>query len=98
MSLESAKAFLKKMKTDEEFKNRVTWTTPAEARKAFVEKEGFYFTKEEMNSVTSQLSNEELRAVAGNWMCWIGCVTMIKEFAVECVSCGGDKSAGNAES
>jgi predicted ribosomally synthesized peptide with nif11-like leader len=94
MSLESAKAFLERMKADYEFKKRVTEASPAEARKAIVEKEGFDFTKEEIGSVISQLSHEELEVVAGDWMCWIGCLTTIKEFAFECISYS---SAGNTK-
>jgi len=80
MSIESAKAFIERMKADENFKNRVIGAETAEARKAIVDEEDFDFTKEEIRSVTSHLSDEEVDAVARGWMCWIGCVSQVKEY------------------
>jgi predicted ribosomally synthesized peptide with nif11-like leader len=91
MSIDSAKAFIERMKTDEEFKNRVIQAETAEARKAIVEEEGFDFTKKEINSVTSQLSDEELDALAGGWTCWIGCVSEISEYRWMLAQFGKDK-------
>lgn len=65
MSIESAKAFIERMKTDEEFRNRVTKAETAEARKAIVEAEGFDFTKDEIEKVRIELSDDELDLVTG---------------------------------
>ena len=40
MSIESAKAFIERMKTDEDFRNRVAGAETAEGRKTIVEAEG----------------------------------------------------------
>ena len=65
MSIESAQAFIERMKTDGEFANRVTECADAESRKAFVKAEGFDFSAEELKSMHSELSDEELDGVAG---------------------------------
>ena len=80
MSIESAKVFIKKMKTDETFRNRVTESETLQARKAVIAEGHFDFTKEEIGSVTAQLSDEEVTAVAKGWMCWIGCRSEISEY------------------
>jgi predicted ribosomally synthesized peptide with nif11-like leader len=65
MSIESAKAFLEKIKNDEDFRNSVGEITTTEQRMEFVKKAGFDFTKEEIEKFTSELSDEELENVAG---------------------------------
>ena len=72
--------FIERMKTDENFKNRVTRAETAEARRAIVDQEDFDLTREEISSVTSQLSDKEVDAVARGWMCWIGCVSEVSEY------------------
>lgn len=74
MSVESAKAFVKKMKTDEDFYKKVNGCKDAEERKAFVKKGGFDFTAEELKKVSESLSDEELDAVAGGGCIWDQCV------------------------
>lgn len=69
MSLESAKAFMERMKTDEDFRKKVTECKDSEARKAFVIKEGFDFTKDEIKVSRLELSNDELDSVVGG-VCW----------------------------
>ena len=72
MSIESAKAFIERMKTDEEFNNRVSTAKDKEARMALVKAEGFDFTKEEIGSLIDELDDEQLDAVAGGvagWTC-----------------------------
>jgi len=44
MSIESAKAYVERMKTDEEFRKKVLACTDAKARMALVKGEGFDFT------------------------------------------------------
>lgn len=65
MSIESAKAFLEKWKTDEDFAKQVNECKDAASRKAFVNAAGFDFTKAEIDEATSQLSDEQLDSVAG---------------------------------
>lgn len=65
MSIESAKAFIEKFKTDEEFAKKVTECESAEARMAFAKEAGFDFTAEEIKEFQGELSDEELDAVAG---------------------------------
>ena len=65
MSVESAKSFMEKIKTDEEFAKKVKECKDAEARMAFVKAEGFDFTVEEIKGIQGELSDDELDAVAG---------------------------------
>jgi len=65
MSIESASAFMERMKTDEDFRDRITKAEDAEQRGEIVVAEGFDFTREEVESVANELSDEELNAVAG---------------------------------
>mgnify|MGYP000227008721 CR=1 FL=1 len=67
MSIESAKAFLEKIKTDEDFRNSVGAIATKEQRTEFVKNAGFDFTKEEIDTVTSELSDELLDMVAGGY-------------------------------
>ncbi|WP_028307983.1 Nif11-like leader peptide family natural product precursor [Desulfitibacter alkalitolerans] len=68
MSVESAKKFLEKMKTDEDFNQKVKGCVDAEERMAFVKEAGFDFTMEEIKEVSENLSDDDLDAVAGG-MC-----------------------------
>ncbi len=72
MSIESAKSFLDRMHTDEEFAEKVTACKDAETRFAFIKKEGFDCTVAEISSLRGELSDEELDAVAGG-QTWLGC-------------------------
>ncbi len=65
MSIESAKAFLEKMKNDEDFRKECGEKSSPEDRMKFVKENGFEFTKEEFEQVKTQLSDDELSAVAG---------------------------------
>ena len=72
MSIESAKAFLEKIKADEAFRKQVGEIASQEERMAFIEKAGFAFTKEELDEVTGALSDEDLDSVAGGgWGCGV---------------------------
>ena len=64
MSKESAKAFIEKIKSEEEFAKRVTGAASREERAEIAKSEGFDFTPEELKAVTGELSVEELEAVA----------------------------------
>lgn len=65
MSVESAKKFMERMKTDEAFANKVKECKDNEARMAFVKGAGFDFTIEEIKGIQGELSDDELDAVAG---------------------------------
>ena len=65
MSAESAKAFVERMKTDQEFADRVMMASNRETRMEIVNDAGYEFTPEEMDVVREQLSDEDLDAVAG---------------------------------
>ena len=65
MSIESAKAFLERLRNDEDFRKSVGEIATAEERMEYIKGAGFDFTKEEINSVKDELSEEEISAVAG---------------------------------
>ena len=65
MSVESAKLFIERMKTDKEFAQKVTDCKDTEARIAFVKAAGFDFTSDEAKKATGELNEEELDALSG---------------------------------
>ena len=68
MSIESAKAYLDRFLADEDFAKCIIAAENASARKAIAESEGFTFTKSEIDSVASSLSDEELSDIErGPW-------------------------------
>ena len=78
MSIESAKAFMERMKTDEDFRNKVNECKDNEARKALVVKEGYDFTVEELKGTRLVvLTDEELDSVGGGLLWWTCRIMMI---------------------
>jgi predicted ribosomally synthesized peptide with nif11-like leader len=67
MSLESAKAFMERMKTDADFNKKVIECKDQEARMAFAKSAGYDFTKEDMDLLKAELSDEELESVTGGY-------------------------------
>ncbi len=65
MSIESAKAFIERMKTDEDFRKEITNCKDADDRMKLAEENGFTFTNDEIKSQTGILSDKELEDVAG---------------------------------
>ena len=65
MSIESAQAFIERLKTDGDFRNRVTAAETAEARKTIAEAEGFAFSKEDINAEVGQLTEEDMELISG---------------------------------
>ncbi len=65
MSVESVRAYVKKLKTDEVFAKKVGELKSSEERMAFAKAAGFTFTAEEVKAVSSELSDNELDNVAG---------------------------------
>ncbi len=65
MSIESAKVFIEKMKTDPDFAKKVSTCKDSEARHSLVKSSGLDFTVEELKKVKSELSEADLDSVAG---------------------------------
>ncbi|MBW4054613.1 MAG: Nif11-like leader peptide family natural product precursor [Proteobacteria bacterium] len=65
MSIESAQAFIERMKSDEEFAKNVTECKDSEARMSYVKEAGFEFTLEEVKAVSSELTDDVLDNVVG---------------------------------
>lgn len=63
MSIESAKAFLERVRNDEDFRKSVKSVgefPTSEERMEYVKGAGFDFTQDEMASLTAELSDDEL--------------------------------------
>jgi predicted ribosomally synthesized peptide with nif11-like leader len=71
MSIESAKSFIDRMKTDEEFARKVTACKNTESRMAFVKEAGFTFTAEDIKLAGAELTDDEVMEVSGGGPCWI---------------------------
>ena len=56
MSIESAKAFIGRMKADGEFRNRVAEAESPEVRARILKYEGFDFTDEELDSLRNEVT------------------------------------------
>jgi predicted ribosomally synthesized peptide with nif11-like leader len=66
MSLESAKKFIQKVKTDEAFAKKLREVTTPEQRQKMVTDAGFTFTQKELDEARKgELADEELVGVAG---------------------------------
>ena len=55
MSIESAKAFVERIKTDGEFRRRIVEAESPEVRTRIMKYEGFDFTKEELDSLQDEV-------------------------------------------
>lgn len=65
MSIESAKAFIKRMKSDPEFVTAMNALEPLEEVQRFISHSGYDFTKEELNQVNGELQDSDLDNVTG---------------------------------
>ena len=65
MSVDQARAFIEKMKSDEAFCDRIMAIEAVDARLAAARDAGFVFTETEINEVKSELNDDELDRVAG---------------------------------
>ncbi len=65
MSVESAKACIARMKTDEDFAKRVGECKDADTRIAFVRAAGYECTTDEIRTLVGEMSDDELDRVAG---------------------------------
>ncbi len=64
MSIESAKAFLERVKNDEDFRKELEGHASVEGRKKFAKAQGFDFTEEEGREVRESLGEDELEAIS----------------------------------
>ena len=65
MSIESAKSYIERMKTDKEFAQKVIGCKDAEARTAFVKACGFDFTINELREETMELTDNDIEFISG---------------------------------
>ncbi len=70
MSIESAKAFIERMKTDEAFKARVMAIADLDGRLKLAAAEGFDCTEEECRSVAREASDEDMDPGASGGFCF----------------------------
>ena len=59
MSMKSAKEYIELMKNDNDFSSRVVACKDAKERMAMVTAEGFEFSSKEINSLKSELTDDE---------------------------------------
>ncbi len=70
MSIEHAKEFVHRMKTDRDFARKVLCIESKQERLEFASSMGFHFTQEEIQGVKTSLSDEELDLIsAGKSSC-----------------------------
>jgi len=79
MSIESAKAYIERLKTDEDFRQRVQDAEDGESRLALAKAEGFDFTRDEIGKVTSELSDDELDDISGTGCHYAGWFVYIQK-------------------
>lgn len=72
MSLENAKKFLKRMKTDEAFKAKVMAVADVEGRQKLAKDEGYMLTDEEVQSAAEGVTDGECRGDEGGHRVAIG--------------------------
>ena len=65
MSLDQARAFIEKMKSDEAFCDRIMAIEAVDARLAAARDAGFVFTEAEIKEVKNELNDDELDRAAG---------------------------------
>ncbi len=76
MSLDQARLFIEKMKSDEAFSKRVMAIEDVSGRMACIQSEGFACTEAEIKEVAGELGNAELDNVAAgfypkcDWLSW----------------------------
>ena len=63
MSVESARAFVKRMRSDAEFKKQILAAESAAKRQEIIKNSGFEFEKMHLDSLVSELTPEERQAL-----------------------------------
>ena len=64
MSIKSAQAYVARLQADSEFSRLIRYAKDAESRNKIVKSAGFDFTKGELDSVVSTLSEVQMAALA----------------------------------
>ena len=72
MSEEQLKAFLAKVKADTSLQERLKSAADSDAVLAIAKKTGFMIAADDLKKAQSELSEEELEALAGGWMAGCG--------------------------
>jgi predicted ribosomally synthesized peptide with nif11-like leader len=67
MSVESAKAFMERMKKDADFAKDVAACKDSKARLDFAKAQGFDFTPKDIRGVCGEISEDDLAKVAGGY-------------------------------
>jgi predicted ribosomally synthesized peptide with nif11-like leader len=67
MSIEQARLFIERIKSDAVFRERVTEMDQPPARLAYIQSEGFQCSEKEINEVACELSDEDLDTATGGW-------------------------------
>ncbi len=65
MSMKSARLFVERMNTDQDFKKKVAECKDEKSRMDFVTSHGFDFSKEEIEVIKSELGEEDLGNLSG---------------------------------
>ncbi len=73
MSLDQAKAFIEKMKSDKAFREKVLAIEDVAGRLQLINSEGFTCTNEEIKAVSAELSDEDLDNLSGGWLKFNSC-------------------------
>lgn len=68
MSIESAKAFTERMKTDNDFAKKVKACKDADTFRSLVRDAGFDFNKDEIRELEGELNDAELEMVCGGYL------------------------------
>lgn len=77
MSIESARVFIEKIKTDEDFAKKAGECKDKEVRMQFVRAAGYDFTSEEIEACAEEMTDDELEAVAGGHTHTLTCFIQI---------------------
>ena len=67
MSVESAEAFVKRMRTDEDFAKKVMACKDAGECRTLANLHGYSFTENEMTEITNTLSEDDLAKISGGF-------------------------------
>ena len=80
MSIESAKAFLERIKNDDDFRKSVGDIATSKERMEYVKGAGFDFTKDEIANLKVELSDYDLEKVAAA----VGVGVLFKDMCPRC--------------
>ena len=87
MSVESAKAFVDRMKQNDEFSGKIKECKDPQERSRLVKEAGFAFTADEITAVSRELSDMELELVWGGFDCdadgWLVCTSFVEGLSLD---------------